>query len=127
MICLSHSLKHGAMSKEKRRYRLFLSFWHGYSLKRGAMSKEKRLIKDRIGELVGENQLEEATKQLCSYLGSQEDSRLDTARLLKRRLIQLEEREIKGIIAYEEADLQRNRISDYILRLARIVCEQEDV
>lgn len=89
------------------------------------MSNEQLLL-HTIRKLVGENQLEEAIEQLCDYLQSKDSASLDTALLLKRRLIQLEEREMKSIITFGEADLSKNRISEDILRLIRRISPKNE-
>ena len=94
--------------------------------KHGAMNQDKNCIKNKIGKLISKGQPDEAIELLCDIMELQNHPKLDLGWHLMRRLRKLREKEMKGIISVDMADLEESRFCDQILMLAKWVDEEEN-
>ena len=62
---------------------------------------------------------------LCAYLESDENLSLDIALSLKGRLLELEKRELIGVVDYKNVTTEQNQIRNAILTLVRTVFETD--
>lgn len=84
-----------------------------------------KLFTNRLRELVADNKLKEAVMYLCAYLESDENLSLDIALSLKGRLLELEKRELIGVVDYKNVTTEQNQIRNAILTLVRTVFETD--
>ncbi|AEE54373.1 hypothetical protein [Haliscomenobacter hydrossis] len=90
------------------------------------MSSEKIALWLKIGRLVSEDQADEALQILCDYLEPQNHQLLEQLWLLKHRQTVLDKDFIGGIMSREEARIESSRICSGILKLVKMVSEEEN-
>lgn len=94
--------------------------------KHGTMQSEKITLWLKVGELVSQDQADEALKLLHHYLKPQNHPLLSEVWLLKRRQKLLKKDIIKGAISHQDARLEGNLVCSSILELAQMVNEEEN-
>ena len=90
------------------------------------MSINKTLITGRVRKLVEANELWQAIDCLCEYLSEADDSHNNEASILKRQITNVNSDFRTGIIDYEQAQKQKNKISFAILELTYEICAQAE-
>jgi hypothetical protein len=90
------------------------------------MQSKKIALWLKIGRLVSEDQADEALQILCDHLEHQNHRLLEQLWLLKQRQAVLDKDFIGGIISREEARMESSRICSNILKLVKMVHEEEN-
>lgn len=90
------------------------------------MNQNKNCTTNKIGKLISKNQPDKAIELLCKIMELQNHPKLDLGWHLMRRLRKLREKEMKGMITEDMADLEESRFCDQILLLAKWVDEEEN-
>jgi hypothetical protein len=88
------------------------------------MSINTKLIVGRVRKLIEANKLRQAVDCLCEYLSEADDSHHNEASILKRQITEVNSDFRIGIIDYDQAQRQKNKISFAILELANEICTQ---
>lgn len=88
------------------------------------MSINTKLIVGRLRKLIEANELRQAIDCLCESLNEAHYSHHNEASILKRQITAVDSDFRIGVIDYEQAEKQKNKISFAILELANEICAQ---
>ena len=84
------------------------------------------LLSERIAGCIASDELEEALDLAINFFEKRRmDEEKDGCYALSGRLSRLQQKEIKGIISHDEANLERNKIRDALLLIKQKISEVE--